>query len=541
MAKLKETLDETKKRKKKEFIEQLKQFEKPRKDTMQDQHEKKVEALDFYNRLSNEDKATFHKELQNKKLRDSYIQFLKYIYPDFILTKFHIFLANIVQSVVEKVENGQTVRLLISTPPQHGKSTVVTKTLPAWFVGRNPKKWAILTAYNADIAEEFSDNNRQIIKNHGGEIFGVETNTSQDNKTLFQVHKIGEKEVPSSDSGIMGVGIGGGITGHGASLIIVDDPYKNSTEAENPNTRASISRVFKDSVLTRARGKGNAIIIIHTRWHEDDLIGELEKTGDWITINIPCRLDEGVDKYLGRKVGETLCPELGFDAEWSIRTEKALGKRVWNALYQGKPFVDGGNLINRSNIRFYDKATKPSVFDEIMMSCDLSFGGKKSNNDPACIGVWGRVEANHYLLARVKSKMTFIETINCIRKLCIMFPQCRKKIIERKANGQATVEMLNREIGGFVEYDPKSTTKVERFNLVVPYFESGNVYFPCESIEPNVEDDIQEMLRFPNGTHDDFVDMVSQYLLNYEYRYSGKIDTNSNFKTLADAIRGFRI
>ena len=167
MAKLKETLDETKKRKKKEFVEQLKQFEKPRQDTFQAQHEKKVEALDFYNRLSSEDKATFHKELQNKKLRDSYIQFLKYIYPDFILTKFHIFLANIVQSVVEKVEKGQTVRLLISTPPQHGKSKVVTKTLPAWFVGRNPKKWAILTAYNADIAEEFSDNNRQIIKNHG--------------------------------------------------------------------------------------------------------------------------------------------------------------------------------------------------------------------------------------------------------------------------------------------------------------------------------------------------------------------------------------
>ena len=500
----------------------------------------KENAFEYYSNLSNEEKIVFQRELEKKKLRDSYVAYLKYVYPDFIVTRFHAMLSNICESVVRKVEAGQSVRVLLSVPPQHGKSTVVTKTLPSWFVGRNPKRWAILTAYNSDIAEEFSDNNRQLIKNYGADIFGIETNASQDNKTLFQVHKIGEKEVPSSDSGIMGVGIGGGITGHGGSLIIVDDPYKNSTEAENPNIRANISRVFKDSVLTRARGKGNAVIVIHTRWNDDDLIGELEKTGDWITINIPCVWEKGIDKLLHRKVGETLCPELGFDCDWAIRTEKAVGKRVWNALYQGKPYIDSGDMVSRDNIKFYDKKSKPLAFEEITLSCDLSFGGKNANNDPCCLTVIGRIGGNHYILDVINKKLSFTETLERIRYLCGKYP-IKKKLIEKKANGQATIDSLNREIGGFVAFDPGSKSKIERLQNCLPFFEAGNMYFPDESINSEIDDLVEQLLRFPNTTHDDFVDTLSQYLLNYEYKYGGKIATDTRFKVFADAIRGLKI
>ena len=509
-------------------------------DTFVKEQKHKENAYEFYSNLSSEEKVVFQRELEKKKIRDSYIQYLKYVYPDFIITKFHAMLANVCQSVVEKVENGQTVRVLLSVPPQHGKSTVVTKTLPSWFVGRNPKRWAILTAYNADIAEEFSDNNRQLIKNYGADIFGIGTNVSQDNKTLFQVHKIGEKEIPSSDSGIMGVGIAGGITGHGGSLIIVDDPYKNSTEAENPNIRANISRVFKDSVLTRARGKGNAVIVIHTRWHDEDLIGELEKTGDWITINIPCVWEKGTDRLLNRRIGETLCPELGFDSEWAMRTEKAVGKRVWTALYQGKPYIDSGNMVNRDNINFYDKKSKPVAFEEITLSCDLSFGGKKVNNDPCCLTVFGRNGGNHYILDVINKRLSFTETLERIRYLCGKY-QIKKKLVEKKANGQATIDTLNREIGGFIEFDPGAKSKIERLQNCLPFFEAGNMYFPDESINQEIDDLVEQLLRFPNATHDDFVDTISQYLLNYEYKYGGKIATDTRFKLFADAIRGLKI
>ena len=135
--------------------------------------------------------------------------------------------------------------------------------------------------------------------------------------------------------------------------------------------------------------------------------------------------------------------------------------------------------------------------------------------------------------------MTFKETLQTLRILSSNYPQARKKIIEAKANGLATIETLNREIGGFVEFNPCSKSKQERFENVIPLIESGNVFLPDETIDNTIEDDIEEMLRFPNATHDDFVDMLSQYLLNYEYRYGGKVDTDNRFSMFAKAIRGF--
>lgn len=527
--------------KKKKIKEQVAQFEKKQVNNVEEEFEKKVDAVDFYSNLSESQKKAFNRELDLQKIRNNYALYLKHVYPQFVITKFHALLANICQSVVEKVENGETVRLLISVPPQHGKTTTITKTLPSWFVGRNPGKWAILTAYNADIAEEFSDNNRQLIKNFGKEIFKIETNSSQDNKYLFQCHKMGEKENPNIDSGIMGVGIQGGIVGHGGSLIIVDDPYKNDLQAENQTERENISRVFKSAVVTRARGKGNAIIVIHTRWHDDDLIGELAKTGDWAYVNIPCVWEKGIDKLLGRKIGETLCPELGFDADWLARTEKAVGKRLFLANYQGKPYIENGNLIKRSDIKIYSKSSRPVAFEELVLSCDLSFGGKNKNNDPYCMTLWGRVGGDHYLLNIWGKRASFIETQQTLKAICAKYPQLKKKIIEKKAMGGPIIETLGREIGGFIPFDPKGASKEARFNSITPYFESGNIYFPDEELCKDIEEYIEQLLRFPNVAHDDFVDTISQYLLNYEYKYGGTILTDSSFKLLSDAIRGFKI
>ena len=512
-------------------LERLKKSENKSFNNVQEEHEHKEDVLDIYNNLSEEEKKILHNEINKKGIRDCYVNYLKYVYPDYIITKFHAMLANICQSVVEKVENGQKVRICLSVPPRHGKTMTVTETLPSWFIGRNPDLRCIVTGYNADIAERFGNKNRQLIKEFGKDIFNIEISESQDNKTLWEIDK--------HQGGMLATGILGGLTGSGGALIIVDDPFKNGEEANNEDLRDKVYNVFADSVYTRANGKGNAVIVIHTRWHEDDLIGRLEKTGNWIIINIPCIWEKGEDRLLHRKIGETLCPELGFDAEWAVATQKVLGNRKWCALYQGKPYVDGGNLINRSMIKFYNEKTKPTIFDELTMSCDLTFGGTKSNNDNVCLGVWGRVGADHYLLKKVKKKMTFQETLQQLRILSSQFPSCRKKIVEAKANGPATIETLNREIGGFIEFNPGSKSKKERFENVIPLIESGNVYFPEESVDATIEDDIEEMLRFPNATHDDFVDMVSQYLLNYEYKYGGKVDTDSRFGLLAKAIRGF--
>ena len=527
----KQEFEKEKRKRAKKFKEQIKKFNEKPSERFDNEIEKKDNVLELYQKMSPKERAVFDKELENKKLRDNYASYIKHVYPDFIFTKFHALLCNICQSVVEKIENGQKTRICISVPRQHGKSHTVTETLPSWFVGRNPNLRCIVTAYNADVAEKFGDKNRQLMKNFGEEIFGLKISDSQDNKTLWDIAK--------HQGGMLATGILGGLTSNGGALVIVDDPFKNGEEAKNPDLRQKIYDTFCDSVISGARGKGNAVIVIHTRWHDDDLIGRLEKSGDWIVINIPCVWEKGEDRLLGRKVGQTLCPELGFDAEWAEFMKKTLGVKIWNTLYQGKPYVDNGNLIQRSSLKFYDENTKPSVFDSMEMSCDLTFGGKKSNNDNVCIGIWGRVGANHYLIKKVKKKMSFQETLEQLRILSANYPQARKKIVEAKANGLATIETLNREIGGFVEFNPGSKSKQERFENVIPLIESGNIWLPNEKIDPTIEDDVEEMLKFPNATHDDFVDMLSQYLLNYEYRYGGKIDTDDRFSIFAKAIRGF--
>lgn len=421
--------------------------------------------------------------------------------------------------------------------PTHNSKTL-TETLPSWFIGRHPNGNVILTGYNSDIAVKFGDNNRNLIKEFGKEIFDIEPSESMDRKDEFGIKGYQGK--------IVSRGLLGGLTSNAANLLIIDDPFKNGEEANNPDIREKVWRVFCDSAMTRVHGslecKGDAVIVIHTRWHEDDLIGRLSREEGWIVVNIPCVWEDGTrkDTLLGRKVGETLLPELGFDYDWACKTRKLLGERVWSALYQGKPFIDTGNLIKRENIRIYNKNSKPYTFEEITMSCDLTFGANTKNSDPYCISIWGRNGADHYLLDVVSKKASFMATLEIIKVLSAKYPTMRKKLIEKKANGQATIEMLNSHIGCMIPFTPTSS-KEDRFNAVCPYFEAGNVFFPDQSIQPDIEFYINQLLKFPNGEHDDFVDTVSQYLLNYQYKYGGKVQTNSGLALLSKALRGIKL
>ena len=418
--------------------------------------------------------------------------------------------------------------------PTHNSMTV-TETLPSWFIGRNPDLRCIVTAYNADVAEKFGDRNRQKIKDFGKEVFNVEISDSQDNKTLW--------DIKGHQGGLLATGLNGSLTSNNGALIIVDDPFKNDIEANNQNIREQVWSNFRSSVMTRQRGMGNAIIVIHTRWHDDDLIGKILKSEDadrWTYVEFPCVWEKGIDKLLHRKIGETLCPEIGYDAEWASSMKKMLGAKMFNTIYQCRPYTENGEIVKIDHIKRYTKASLPSVFEEITMSCDLATGTKKSFDDPSGISVWGRVGGNHYLLDYCIKKMSFTDTLERIRFYCNKYPFMKKKIIESRANGNATIELLNKEIGGFVGFNP-TESKETRLQLVLPFLEAGNVFFPDESIDRNIEEQIQIILKFPKVSHEEIVDMMTQYLLNYQYKYSGKIDTNNSFSKIANAIRGLKI
>ena len=527
----KDVIEENRKRVKKE----LKKFHKDLTEvplTYEKEETSHENVRDILGKLSITQKEQAKELIKLRKAKESYIDYLKLVFPNYVWTPFHTFLAMVCETAVHRVEKGEKVRIILSVPPRHGKSETVTKTLPSWFVGRNPDKNAILTAYNADLAEKFEDANRQKTRELGKSVFGIEISESQDNKTLYQIK--------NHTGGVMGVGIQGGITGNGGELIIIDDPYKNSQEANSVATRKMIEQIYRDSIYTRTQGKGNAIILIQTRWHEEDLAGTLSLEDDWIVINIPCICDNPLNDPLKRKEGQTLCPELGFDADWAIQTQKSVGLKVWNALYQGHPSIEGGEIFLRNTIKYYTEATLPPNFDEEIMSCDLSFGGVKQSNDPCAIQIWGRVGANHYLLVRVKKRMNFTEMCNMIKLLSEGHPFARKKIVEKKANGQAVIDSLNSVIGGFEEFDPKMVDKVGRANAITPYFESGNVYFPDKTIDKTIGEMVEEMMKFPNSEHDDEVDAMTQYLNTWQYRSSGRLVKDKEVIRLANAWRNLK-
>ena len=156
--------------------------------------------------------------------------------------------------------------------------------------------------------------------------------------------------------------------------------------------------------------------------------------------------------------------------------------------------------------------------------------------------MWGRVGGNHYLLKQINKKCGFQETINDIKMLCGQFPTMRKKLIEKKANGNATIELLSQHLSGVVPFDPLSNSKETRFKLVAPYFESGNVYLPDESVDKNSEEIVSQLLKFPNVAHDEYVDTTSQYLLDYSYKHEGgRVGTDSRYALFSKAIRGFSV
>ena len=497
----------------------------------------KAKGINYYNSLSESEKLVFQRELQKKEIREDYAKYLKYVYKDnYTITKYHMLLIKICEKAVDLVEHNKRKIICLSVPPQTGKSMTVTESLPSWFLGRNPDLRCILTAYNGDIAEKFGDKNRQKVKDFGKDIFGIEISDRQDNKTLW--------DIKGHQGGLYSAGILGGLTSNGGALIIVDDPFKNGEEANNKTIRDRVWEIFGDTVSTRVRIEGAVTIVIHTRWHEDDLIGRIMKAelgNEVICVNLPAIWEKGEDKLMHRRIGETLVPERGMTTDFLEKQKKLLGIRKFYALYQGMPFVDGGEIVKRDYFKFYTKASLPSVFEEITMSCDLSFGSTKNSfDDPCGIGIFGRVGGNHYLLEYIIKKLSFTDTLERIRYFCGKYPMMKKKLIEAKANGNATIEILNREIGGFVAYNPKES-KEERLNLCLPFFEAGNVFFPSEEIDKNIEEQIQVFLRFPKVTHEEIVDITTQYLLNYQYKYSGKLNTDKRYSQLAKAIRGFRV
>ena len=442
-----------------------------------------------------------NKELDIRKARQSYLEYVKFTNQGYKESKFHNYLCNEIQKFIEKVDSNAFDILLLSVPPQFGKSTTVTETLPAYYLGKNPDKKVIICGYNEDFAIRFGRRNKEKIEEFNTILFPdcILADAPRSN-VEFETTKKGR---------CISRGILSGLTGNTADLFIIDDPIKNRQEADSETTRNTIWNEYLNSVRTRIK-PGGKLIVIQTRWHEEDLYGMIARTEKNATIiNIQCECDSE-DDVLGRQIGDSLCPEIGRGNAWLKEFKTAYvgneGSRAWNALYQGRPTALEGNLIKKEWWQFYD--VLPDQIPYKIISVDAAFKDSE-NNDYVAIQKWGKQGKKMYLIDAIKKHLNFVDTLAAIRKMKYEDPDILFVLIEDKANGSALINVLSGEMEGVIPVKPEGG-KVSRVNAVSPAIERGDVYLP--RFAAFVDDYIAEFSAFPNGAHDDQVDSTSQAL-----------------------------
>lgn len=281
-------------------------------------------------------------------------------------------------------------RLIVTLPPRHGKSELVSAAFPAWYLGTHPDNRVILASYGADFAASWGRKARDILLAHG-DAFGVSLNvrSTAADEWLIQGHK----------GGMQTAGVGGAFTGKGADVIVIDDPIKNDQEAVSPVSRDHLWEWYRATLRTRLE-PGGSVAVIMTRWHPHDLVQRLiEDSGEkWRVIRIPAVAEAG--DMLGREIGDPLWPER-FDRDALAATEAALG-RWWNALYQQSPMPDiEGALWNHDQLDTLRVPEAPDML-RVVVGVDPAGGGK----DETGIAVGGRgIDGHAYTLADRSGRM----------------------------------------------------------------------------------------------------------------------------------------
>ena len=424
-----------------------------------------------------------------------------------LAAKMDIFLADVVAH--------RSPRLIIMAPPQHGKSEIVSRRFPAFALGRYPDLKLIATSYNAELAETFSADVQRIIDS--GEYHSIFPETrivGRYANSGAALRQAGFFQIVDRRGSYRACGVGGGITGRGADIAIIDDPLSGRADANSAAVRETVWNWLVADVLTRV-SEGGGVIVVATRWHQDDPTGRLLKAPQqggtpWMVARFAAIAEEDEPH---RRAGEALCPEL-FTIDTLREHRHLLGSAGFAALFQQRPVPAEGGIIKRDWIKYY-KAL-PEDMDEIIQSWDLAVKGTK-NSDYVSGQIWGRKSADYFLIDRIHARLDFPATIKAIEELSRKYPQAIAKLIEDKANGPAVIDQLRGRLEGIIPV-PVEGSKEARVHAIAPIIEGGNVYLPDPRIAPWVEEFVDEVTSFPQAPHDDDVDAAAQALLRLHSR-----------------------
>lgn len=402
-------------------------------------------------------------------------------------------------------------RQIIVMPPQEGKSQRTSRRFPSWVLHRNPDTRIAITSYELGVARRWGRAVRDDIMSHRLK-FGL--SVRQD---LSAQH---EWQLARHEGGVYAAGIGGALTGRPVDLLIIDDPIKDREQADSDVYRDRVWEWWTDVASTRL-APGAPVVLILTRWHEDDLAGRLLAAEDghlWSVLNIPAEA-ESEDDPLGRSPGEFMQSARGRTTEQWEAIKVRSGARTWASLYQGHPSPESGDVWKRGWWRRYNsllwKLNPDGSYlvdaDEIVQSWDMAF--KDTKGSDFVVGqVLARKGPDVFVLDQIHRRLSFTDTVTAFSALTRKWPQATLKLVEDKANGTAVIDTLRSRIGGIVPVNP-TESKYARANAVAPFIEAGNVLLPSAEVALfDAGGLVDEAAAFPNGTHDDQVDALSQAL-----------------------------
>jgi len=441
-------------------------------------------------------KIKLEEKRKESAIKNDFMSFVKYVWPDFIEGSHHKIMAD----KFNKVARGELKRIIINMAPRHTKSEFSSYLLPAWMIGKNPKLKIIQATHTTELAVRFGRKAKHLIDSEEYQKI-YPTKLREDSKAAgrWETNEGGE---------YFAAGVGGSITGRGADLLIIDDPHSEQ-DALNPNALDRTWEWYTSGPRQRLQ-PGGIIVVVMTRWNMKDLTGRLinaqkeTKADQWEVIEFPAILPNN----------KPVWPEYWKLEELeSVKASLAIGK--WNAQYQQNPTAEEGSIIKREWWNLWDKDLPPLY--HVIQSYDTAFL-KKETADYSAITTWGVFYPtedsgpNLILLDVVKDRFEFPE----LRRVAMEqynYWKPESVIVEGKASGMPLTFELRKQGIPVINYTPsRGNDKHARVNAVAPLFEAGQIWATDDKFTEEV---IEECAAFPYGDHDDLVDSMTQAVMRF--------------------------